>query len=254
VHTHIFDADLSGLRTRIEALPWVGRARVSRVWPDRLDIRVWERVPAARWGEQQLLDADGAAFAPPAHDLQPAPIQALPQLSGPVSREAEVMGAYRGLNEALQSSDFAPEGLSLDARGEWRMTTARGIELRLGDGDPLAHVPLLLGTISRTLAPYMEQIAYIDLRYTNGFSVGWINGRDCDAQRAATASDRTSAATPGCSTKASLVSSPALPTTAAPTKPAGAQPAPNKPSPPAAKAPKTKAHVVAPAAAKEGKK
>ncbi len=264
--TRIFDADLGTLRNRVEALPWVGHARVSRVWPDTLDIRVWERVPAARWGDNQLLDSEGDAFAPPASDLQPAVIQALPQLSGPVGRETEVMGAFSGLSTALQGSEFAPVGLVLDARGEWRMQTARGIELRLGDGDPLAHVPPLLGTISRTLAAFLDQIEYIDLRYSNGFSVGWINGNDCAAPRAAGADASAPAANKNCAsaanrpasslraqpdTKAPATKSAAAPAAAhAPSKPTASPSAPN----PSSAAAKPKANVVAPAAAKEGKK
>jgi cell division protein FtsQ len=195
---HLFDADLRSLRARVEALPWVAHARVSRVWPDTLEIRVWERVPAARWGDAGLLDTEGVAFAPDAIDLQPPAIQKLPKLSGPAQRELDVMNTYRALNQKLGASEFAPTGLVLDARGEWRMTTARGIELRFGDGDPLAHVPLLLGTVSHNLSAYLEQIAYIDLRYSNGFSVGWINGGDCDPLRRTSAKNKAVAPTQSC--------------------------------------------------------
>lgn len=169
--SHIFDIDLAAARARIESLPWVARARVSRRWPDTLEIRVWERTPAARWGETALLDDDGAAFTPAPADLEPKAIADLPALRGPSGRESEVMATYRALLVALGSSEFAPAGLSLDARGEWRATTLRGIELRFGDGDPLARVPLLLGTVHRTLEASLDQVDYIDLRYPNGFAV-----------------------------------------------------------------------------------
>jgi len=268
---HLFDADLRSLRARVEALPWVARARVSRVWPDTLEIRVWERVPAARWGDAELLDDEGIAFAPDAIDLQPAAIQKLPKLSGPAERELDVMNAYRALNQKLGSSEFAPAGLVLDARGEWRMMTARGIELRFGDGDPLAHVPLLIGTVSHSLSAYLEQIAYIDLRYSNGFSVGWINGGDCGPLRRATTKNKAAAPSQNCGGTAtgpqSSAAADSSPITANEPATAAAQPvvsatsvAPAEAS--AAKAakpapvaiPKTQAHVVAPAAAKEKQK
>ena len=42
----LFDTDLVELRARIEALPWVAQARVSRVWPDVIAVRLVERVPS----------------------------------------------------------------------------------------------------------------------------------------------------------------------------------------------------------------
>lgn len=264
---HLFDADLRSLRGRVEALPWVARARVSRVWPDTLEIRVWERVPAARWGDAGLLDSDGNAFTPEAIDLRPPAIQKLPKLSGPAERELDVMNTYRALNQKLGASEFAPVGLVLDPRGEWRMSTARGIELRFGDGDPLAHVPLLLGTVSQNLSAYLAQIAYIDLRYSNGFSVGWINGGDCDPLRRANAKNKVAPPPQGCGGTAAAMSAsapadvapnnpdePAIvaaksTSSAAPAEVATGKAATAKPA--SAAIPNTQAQRVAPAAAKE---
>ena len=57
---------------------------------------------------------------------------------------------------------------ALDARGEWRMSNAAGIELRLGQGDPRERLALIVGPVSATLAHQLEKVAYIDLRYSNG--------------------------------------------------------------------------------------
>ena len=203
-NVRIFDADLPALRGRIEQLPWVAHARVSRIWPETLDIRVWERVPAARWNDDSLLDSEGAAFTPSAPELAPAAIAALPRLGGPAGRETEVIGAYRALSQALKGSEFAPAGLSLDARGEWRLRTVRGIELRLGDGDPLAHVALLLGAVSKTLGAQLDQVDYIDLRYSNGFAVS-----NCAGAPSATAPQTPEAAAFGCSAAAPITAAPA---------------------------------------------
>lgn len=165
--TGLFDVDLGAVRDRVEALPWVARARVSRVWPGRIAVRVWERQPFARWGDAALVDSDGVAFTPPPAEL-PA---GLPLLAGPPGRAGEVMQAYQELGARLQGSPFVPAGLRLDARGEWTLQTAGGIELRLGDAAPASRVPLLLGAVWHSLADRMDQVAYVDLRYSNGFAV-----------------------------------------------------------------------------------
>ncbi len=168
----LFDVDLDAVRSRIEALPWVAHARVSRVWPDRIAIRVQERLPYAHWREGSLIDSESHVFTPPAA-LLPTD---LPTLSAPDGHEAETAATFQGLRNALEHSAFVPTGLTLDIRGEWRLATARGIELRLGQGDPLTRTALLLGAVSHTLRDQIDSVAYIDLRYSNGFAVALKDG------------------------------------------------------------------------------
>lgn len=206
--THLFDIDLEAVRARVETLPWVGHARVSRIWPGRIAVRVWERQPFARWGEKGLVDTEGVAFTPAQQDLP----EGLPALAGPPGREAEVMHDYQQLGETLQGSTFAPSGLQLDARGDWTLATAAGIELRLGQSDPRSETGLLLGAVMRTLADKLDQVAYIDLRYSNGFAVGWKDSADCPKAKTAAAG----AARPDCSRKDAAQPTPAAARTPAP--------------------------------------
>lgn len=78
-------ADLGAMRERLVALPWVKDASIQRRWPDRLHIRIEERVPAAVWqhkGRLRLIDAEGAVL--PAPDL--SQFAALPLLVGEDAR------------------------------------------------------------------------------------------------------------------------------------------------------------------------
>lgn len=172
VDLRLFDADLEELRERIEALPWVASARVSRIWPDTLAVRLVERLPYARWGEGRMIDSNSQIFTPAADEV-PA---GLPLLSAPPGHEAEAAAVFEDLRARLAGSVFAPSGLALDARGEWRMSNAIGIELRLGQGDPRERLAMILGSVSATLSSQLDKVAYVDLRYSNGFSVGWKDG------------------------------------------------------------------------------
>jgi len=89
----IFDAiDLAGsasllsfdsaqARARIERLPWVASARISRVFPGSLDVRIRERSPAALWTHgdgDYLIDADGRVLAA----VEPGMSTSLPHVAG----------------------------------------------------------------------------------------------------------------------------------------------------------------------------
>jgi len=76
----IFSVPLAERRRRLLAIDWVRDASVSRVWPDRLVVRIHERVPVAfvalRTGVL-LIDADGVLL-----EVPPAANFAYPVLSG----------------------------------------------------------------------------------------------------------------------------------------------------------------------------
>jgi cell division protein FtsQ len=58
--------DTRAAQDRIERLPWVERASIERVLPDRLEVRILERSPSAVWrrnGRTFLIDASGRVLA-----------------------------------------------------------------------------------------------------------------------------------------------------------------------------------------------
>jgi len=59
--------DTSAAQARLERLPWIATASVSRVLPDGLEIRLTERTPHAVWirdGREWLVDRTGRVLGP----------------------------------------------------------------------------------------------------------------------------------------------------------------------------------------------
>ncbi len=74
-------------RQRVEALPWVWRATVTRVLPDTVEVRVIERTPIALWlreGSASLVDGEGRELARVPASTQ----EKLPRISGAGAPEA----------------------------------------------------------------------------------------------------------------------------------------------------------------------
>lgn len=195
--TPLFAVNLASVKAKVEALPWVAHAQVTRDWPDALTVRVVERKPFARWGEHGLLDTEGRSFTPAPADRSASQWQALPQLAGPPGQQQEVMQVWKQFSIRLAGTPFALAGLSQDARGDWRAQTRSGVTLRLGLGDPMAKLGLLRNTIPYALAGKLDQVAAIDLRYTNGFAVSWV--KQAQARHCPTATKATPGGMrPGC--------------------------------------------------------
>jgi cell division protein FtsQ len=166
--------DLEAVVARIEAIDWVDAVIVRRRWPGTLFVRIVEQVPAARWGDDGLLNTRGELFVEHARHV---PME-LPRLSGPEGSQTTVAERYLELRNMLAKGGFSLKALSLDARGAWKFTLGGGVEVRVGR-DAVAQ---RLRRFERYAAPLitdrMAEVAYVDLRYTRGFAIGWADRGD----------------------------------------------------------------------------
>ena len=165
-------ADLDQIRARIVALPWIDQARVARRWPSRISITVTEQVPAAVWGESGLLNTRGELFVAEARH----PPAELPRLSGPDEQCAEVAMHYLAVRDQLIPIGLDLQRVHLDARGSWDMTLQNGIQVRLGRRDVAARTELFVDVVADIISSRAKEIEYIDMRYSNGFTIGWNGG------------------------------------------------------------------------------
>lgn len=171
--TRLFDVQMGGLESRVAALPWVSRVTITREWPDRIRIRIAERRPFARWDGRALIDTSGQVFEPKKNVLTASQWKTLPELSGPTGQGKDVMDLWREMSAALANGPFALAGLREDGRGDWAARCRSGVVLRFGGDNLVAKLQLLRYTVAPALSQKLNQIAAIDLRYTNGFAVRW---------------------------------------------------------------------------------
>ncbi|MFQ5546984.1 MAG: cell division protein FtsQ/DivIB [Woeseia sp.] len=164
-------ANLSEIQGLIVALPWIDQANVVRRWPSRLEISVTEQVPAACWGERGLLNTRGELFVTDARHI-PAE---LPRLSGPPKRSADIAKRYLGIREQLIPLGLDVRRVRMDARGAWEITLANGVDIRLGRRDIEKRTRLFLDVVANMITNRSSDIDYVDLRYSNGFTIGWKN-------------------------------------------------------------------------------
>jgi cell division protein FtsQ len=174
-------ADLDKLRDAVEALAWVDRARVQRLWPDRIQVEIVEQQAAARWGEDGLLNTRGELFAEGVRHVPPE----LPRLDGPQGSEWQVAQRYLAIQGQLVEQGLRVAALRLDPRGAWELDLSNGVTVRLGRRQVDERMDRLVKVAAQVIAGRAAEIAYVDLRYSNGFSIGL--RRDRKPARAAAA-------------------------------------------------------------------
>lgn len=171
-----FTADLDALRAKAEAVPWVASARVERVWPDEIRVRLVRRRAVAVWNGTRLLSDRGEVFAP--KDLDAAGAQGLPQFSGPDAMASEVAQMSGELSPLASRLGAEVKALWVTERGSWSVRIEGPevpdtlVELGRETADSRVEERFALvvshyGEVSRMMggAP-----ASIDARYVNAFA------------------------------------------------------------------------------------
>ena len=178
-------ADLDRIQRRIVELPWIDAAMVARRWPSRLRITVSEQMPAAIWREHGLLNVRGELFVTDARHI-PAE---LPRLSGPENRATDVAQRYLQVRDRLIPVGLDLRRVHLDPRGAWEMTLHNGVQVRLGRREVDARTELFLDIVADIITGRATEIEYVDMRYSNGFTIGWNNGSRTPVKETQTEAD-----------------------------------------------------------------
>ncbi len=166
---NFFAADLDQVRLWVEAVPGVRRARVRRVWPDRLEVALEAHQALARWSDRELVNSWGEVF-------QGESAVALPRFSGPEGTAMDVTDHYHRFRVALKPIGRELTAVTLTPRYAWELTLSDGLSIILGRDGPgeLAEdrlsrlVRLYPDTIGRLPAGKYNRI---DMRYANGFAL-----------------------------------------------------------------------------------
>lgn len=173
-------ASLDLIHAELAALPWVAAAEVSRRWPDTIEVTIREEKPAARWGDSGLLNPQGRLFVTDADHI-PA---GLPRLLGPAGTETEVAARYVAIREQLVQRGLNIAALELDGRGAWSFLLSNGIHVYLGSQEVDDRLTRFYRAFDRVIADMADDVSRVDMRYNNGFAIGWKQARSREASPA----------------------------------------------------------------------
>jgi cell division protein FtsQ len=169
-----FSVDLDAVRHAFEALPWVRKVEVQRLWPDRIQVAIEEHVALARWGSdtqaKRLVNTYGEVFEGELSDTV-----RLPQFAGPGGSAQELTRRYGAFRQALAPLELEPRQVLLSPRYAWQVRLSNGLTLELGRDqlkEPvLERLSRFVAFYAQTLGSLNRRLDYVDLRYPNGFAL-----------------------------------------------------------------------------------
>ena len=172
ISTKIYDEgflqiNLSDIQEEIGQVNWVKSVSLERQWPDQINILIEEEDIIGWWNKDSIINSKGNLFS---LDEQSLP-GGLIEFYGPNGQQAIVYEKYLLFAEELSTRGILIEKVTLDFKGSWIVTIRPNIALRLGKENIGERFDRFLMIWDESLLDNLAVIEYIDLRYTEGFSV-----------------------------------------------------------------------------------
>ena len=158
---------LSQLKEEIETVNWVKSASLKRRWPNQVNIYIEEEQIIGRWNNGSIMNSKGNLFTLSQQTLP----NGLVEFFGPDGQEEIVFEKYLLFKEELAIRGILIEQMTLDFKGSWSITIRPNITIRFGKENITERFNRFLMIWDESLLDKLTVIEYIDLRYTEGFSV-----------------------------------------------------------------------------------
>lgn len=192
----VWDADLHAISQRLERLPWVRTAVVSRVLPDGLRVRISERVPRAvvrtASGRFRWIDEDAVLLGEmlPSDHIPAFFLRGLNEENSHVAHEEnrERVQKFMELQQAWDSAGLSERVSEVnlidvrDVRAQLAGDNSQ-IEVRLGSQDHGARLQKALTVLdAQRQTPRGHLISYIDMSQGRRAIVGLVSGLHTTAE------------------------------------------------------------------------
>jgi cell division protein FtsQ len=153
--------DGNAARERIEDLPWIKTAAITRIFPDSINIEVTEREPMAVWhnaGRDMLIDATGRVLGAAPPSMQTGLPRVLgEEAAGAAAALLTTLDRYSSVRDRVREAVFV-------AKRRWTLQLKDGPALLL----PADRMAEALDLVAAKLAPVRllddSRYAAIDLR------------------------------------------------------------------------------------------
>jgi len=161
VHTLLMDDQIKSVSIR-------------RVWPKSLSIYVDGYEPIAFFNKDKVITAVGYTFKTPKN------LQLIPAVyvQGPESQASQMMQQLHSFNKIFESLHLTIKKIALD-HDLYFITLNNGLSLTLGNRNRNQRLDRFVKLYANIIGHCENNVASIDLRYSNGLAVKWKDQGKC---------------------------------------------------------------------------
>lgn len=175
--SNIYNLDLIQTKKTFESINWINHARVKRVFPSHIEVKLSEFKSKAIWGNRsdlKLVDDRGVIFEATMEEIE---YEKIPQFIGLDSQCKVMLDMYNSLVTAFFPLKHKIKILELNGRGSWIVVLDNGAYIELGRGnalDVIERVRKFVVSIELALINLdkkVDDIKYIDLRHNDSYAM-----------------------------------------------------------------------------------
>jgi cell division protein FtsQ len=173
-HSSLITLDKPDLTQQLLGLPWIKSLTISRSWPHTLIIDITEQHAVARWKNKGLLTEEGFVFSPPANTFP----KDLPEIDAPKDLLEASLAQLASMDLMLSVDNLQINSLIIQERNDVSLILQNGVKVLLGSDNVSGHLQRFVNIYPKVFEKRFNQVQYVDMRYTNGMAVKWLNGRE----------------------------------------------------------------------------
>jgi len=168
-----FSLKVDKLKAALLHQPWIASVSIRRKWPDTVALSIDEKPPEARWGAKGVISANADVFYPPPDSI---PV-GLSTIIAPLGQKNEILSNFQKLSDILLQLHLRVKTLTVTDRGVYQMTLSNGVRVMIGRDDVQQRFRRFVDLYPKIIEGRRGELAGVDLRYPNGFSVKWKSKR-----------------------------------------------------------------------------
>ena len=164
-----FNFKINILKKEIEEVPWVKSADIRRVYPGEIKIYIEEHIPIAIWNNESYMNNIGDIFF--VNDIK----KNLPIISSNQSGNKIMFEYFSLLLKYISDENFDIKIKKIEENDIRSLSAylSSGIIVKFGSKDIKDKIHTFIKLYKTLNSSDLEKIGYIDMRYSNGFSIGW---------------------------------------------------------------------------------
>ncbi|MBT7542586.1 MAG: cell division protein FtsQ [Gammaproteobacteria bacterium] len=164
-----FNLKIIDLKKEIENVDWIRLADVRRVYPDEIEIYIIEHIPIAIWNDKMFLNDLGEIFFANDIDIK------LPKIYSTNDRNKIIFKYFVTFSKNLIKNNIHNSVIKMDENNRRSLTIklSSNIIIYLGSNDIMNKIDTFFKVYNSLNSSDLTKIRYIDMRYLNGFAVGW---------------------------------------------------------------------------------
>ena len=164
-----FNFKINILKKEIEEVPWVKSADIRRVYPGEIKIYIEEHIPIAIWNNESYMNNIGDIFF--INNIK----KNLPILISNQSGNKIMFEYFSLLLKYISDENFDIKIKKIEENDIRSLSAylSSGIIVKFGSKDIRGKIRTFIKVYKTLNTSDLEKIRYIDMRYSNGFSIGW---------------------------------------------------------------------------------